>query len=203
MDERIVRKSEAQGASGINRALLLTAALALLIMANFKIGWSVSVDGRALAGVYAPKALRMAIESAEAAASEILGTDVNLRTAVRMRPRVTMWDCSYDTFAVERALLDGASGITRRCAVRVDGEFIGWALEQSEFVELLESLVAEKCSTYTVSAGFTKTITAKYSYAPESAPCDLMEITRMIRDMDIVEVVNIQPVDASPDGIAW
>ena len=201
MDERISRREESRSAPAINKALLTVVSLTLLFMANFKIGWSVSVDGRSLGGVYAPGALDTAVESAEAAASEILGTDVSLRDAVRVRPRIIVRDYSRDTLAIERALLDGAPGIIRRCAVRVDGEFIGWAAEQSEFAEMLESLITEKCGPYTVSAGFTKTITAKYSYAPESAPCNSMEMTRLIRDMDIVEVINEEPAETSPDGI--
>ena len=219
MDERLARKGERRKLSGINlrrkdgqrkfpeinKVILLTLSVVLLFAANFRFGFSVSVAGKKLAGVYAPKELLAAVNAAEAAACEITGNELNLRDSFEIMPRLTMGEYSPDKLAIERALLDSAPGIKRLCAVRVDGEFLGWVMEQSEFAEILGSLLAERCTGHTVSAGFTKKITAQYSYAPSDVPYSAMEISRIIRDMDIIQVIDLaeDAAQVSSDGIIW
>ena len=206
MDERITRTRPAKKSPRISRTVLITASVALLFIANFRFGFFVTVGGRELAGVYSPRMLLTAVDSAEAAAAEILGESVSLRSLFEVRPQIITGDYSLDTLALERSLLDNTPGITRMCAVRVDGEFIGWVREQSEFGDLLDSLLGEKCTIYTVSAGFTKKITAQYSYASAALPADALELSRKIREMDIIQVVDIVPQipdGGLPPGVIW
>ena len=203
MDERLAGKGMAKKLPRISKAFLIMLSLTLLLAANFRFGFSVSVAGKELAGVYAPRQLLMALDAAEAAAREITGKDLNIRDSLSVRPRLTMEEYLPDRLVVERALLDNAPGIIKLCEVRVDGEFVGWVLEQSEFAEILGSLVEERCSAKTIFAGFTKTITVQDSYAPSSAPYSVMEVSRKIRNMNIIQIIDMDEdaLAASADGI--
>ena len=178
----------------IKLALLMVSAL-LLFAANFNIGFRVTVGDWVSTGIYSPRALASAVEKAEALASDILCRNTSLRDAFSVSLRVTPNNYARDTRVLERTLLETAPGIVQICAVRVNGELVGWVSDASELGEVLDVIIGEKVCPETISAGFEQRITAEYSYAPADMETDITTMSKLLRECTTVQVVNMEPDD--------
>ena len=106
------------------RALILLLASLLLIGANLRPVYRVSVDGERLKGLYEPETLRTALEAANRAAEEIARGEAQL-PAVGTRRLLRLRRGSGGEEALVKALLDGCGGVAAGEGVWVNGESLG------------------------------------------------------------------------------
>jgi hypothetical protein len=188
VNARIIRERRGSGA-----ALLLCLSALLLFLSILRPGLSVTVGGETLPGVYRLSDVLRSAQAVRAAASELLCEDVEVGNIWAVHPRLCAGGYQTDTRALQRALLDQIPGIAYLCGVKVDGELIGWVYDPSALGEVLDAMLAEQVTPDTVQAYFAQEVTMEYSYAPEAAAYDMMEVSAALRDCLAVEVVRIAP----------
>lgn len=189
--EKAQRKILWGGSRLVLRPGLLFVSVLSLFLAVFRPGLTVTVGEQKLPGVYSPTAVWSCLRAAEAAAWEITGDTLDLSGAVSVTPGLGVGGLSRDTRTLERLLLESAPGVKKLWAVRLDGEFLGWAADPSVLGELTEAFLAENSGPDTASAGFGQKLTAKTSYVRAETAADRMALSGRLREAVRVETESL------------
>ncbi|MGI5936812.1 MAG: hypothetical protein ACOX7I_08435 [Oscillospiraceae bacterium] len=200
MNGRVLLLSQKRFSITLPKLTMLFLSLLLFFLSTFRPGFSVTAGNWSSEEVYSPWQLLQAVSRAEALAEEILMEDVSLKGCYKLSLKFTALGYSRNTRSLTRALLEQVPGIARLCAVKVDGNFVGWLSDPSQLGEILDVILAENSGPATISAGFKQKITAEYSYAPADALTDISAVSAAIRNMCTVEVVSLNPDGSIP---AW
>ncbi len=118
------------GTALLGLSLLLTAA------ANVHPGYTVTIEGEALAGTYSPGAVRLGEYVAALAAEEITAKDAQA-PEYRRRLRLSLAPPQEESASVADALLRAAPGVAEGCAVRANGVTLGFAESGGVYLERL------------------------------------------------------------------
>lgn len=115
---------------------LLAASLLLTAAANLHPGYAMTVGGVTLKEAYSPDAVRRGERAASLAAEEITAKDAQSPVYVR-RLRLSLAPPMEESAEVTDALLRATPGVAEGCAVRADGEILGFAESGSVYLERL------------------------------------------------------------------
>ncbi len=115
---------------------LLVLSLVLMAAANLHIGYAVTVGGETLTGVYSPGTLSLGEYVAACAAEEITAGEVQTPVYAQ-HLRLSLALPRGESAALTDALLRATPGVAEGCAVRADGETLGFAESGSVYLERL------------------------------------------------------------------
>lgn len=172
----------------LRKLLLSLFAAALLLAANLRVAYCVSVGEETLPGVFTAAQLETGRAAAAAAAEEIARGEAGLPAAAAV-PVLTLGPGDGDETGLACALLDETAGVSRGWTVLVNDAPAGLVGDPTALGEVLEAIVAEGAVYGAVTAGFSDEIALRGVYIPEGQEDDLMAVARAIRDM--TEVVSV------------
>ena len=162
------------------KTILAFLSAALLLSANVRVVYHVSVAGETLPGSFSAGMLERCETAARAAAAEITQTDGTAAEYAK-RAAITLASPDGDVNALTCALLENAGGVGTAWAVRVGEADMGNVNDPSAFGEVLESILAENAVPGAVGAEFTENINLRRVFVPEESDYDLMAMARAVR----------------------
>jgi hypothetical protein len=162
------------------KVLLSVFSAALLLTANLRVVYSVSVGGEELPGIYSAAQLDSAEEAARAAAEEI-SRSTSVAAECKRSAKITLSSPDGDTIELSRALLSSTDGVDSAWSVIVGGSDVGVVSDPSALDEVLDTILAEGAIPEAVTADFTEEITLRRTFVPEGRDYDLMALARSVR----------------------
>ena len=147
--------------------------LALTLSAIFSssmICYAVSVDGTDLGQVSSRTELMDAIEAAETAASDLLGTECSIAPSVTVT--ADLGSASGDARTLTDMLLSTVDGIVEGYAITVNGTPVGTLDSQNELNAILSNILDAYSDEYTISASFAQEVAVEYTFISEDLEND-------------------------------
>lgn len=153
---------------------------ALLLAANLRIVYHVSVAGEALPGSFSAGMLESCENAARAAAEEIARTGGDAAEYEKSAV-ITLAPPDGNALELTYALLENSGGVGTAWAVRVGEIDMGNVNDPSALGEVLESILAGGAVQGAVAAELTEKIDLRRVFVPEGSDYDLMAMARRVR----------------------
>ncbi len=163
-------------------------ALALLLAANLRVVYGVSVGGKALDGSYSAGQLDAGGAAAAAAANEITRGEAG-RPDMETRARLTLRTADGDTTELSKALLGSVDGVEQAWDVTVDGNRAGLCSDPSALGEAMETILANRSVPQAIAVEFKEEVSLRPVFTYSGAADDLMQVSRNLGAM--TEVVSV------------
>lgn len=173
----------------IGKFILAVFSAALLLAANLRIVYAVSVSGEALPGTFSAAQLEAGATAAGAAAEEIIRDGGGDISGYAKRPKMTLSPPDGVTSELASALLRNTDGVATAWKVSVGGSEVGNVNDPTALGEVLEAILAEGAVQEAVAAGFANEITLRSVFVPEGSHYDLMALARALRG--VTEVMSV------------
>ncbi|NCB50354.1 MAG: hypothetical protein EOM54_00540 [Clostridia bacterium] len=165
------------------KTILALLSVALLLAANLRVVYHVSVAGEEVPGSFSADMLESCENAARAAAEEITmtGGETSGCEGYDKSALITLSAPDGDGPALTRSLLENAGGVETAWAVSVGGTGLGNVNDPSALGEVMESILADGAVHGAVAAEFTEKIDLRRVFVPEGSEYDLMAMARAIR----------------------
>ena len=147
--------------------------VALVVGTVYTPSYVVSVDGVTLGVVSEPEVFEGAMERVEARASDILGYDYTLDSAVAYDFALTEKDKLSNVGDFETYLFDQIGEVMKSYVLKVNGEFIGAAGDEAALTAMLDAIKAPYVNENTTSADFVESVSISRQYTPSDVEQDL------------------------------
>ena len=147
--------------------------VALVVGTVYTPSYVVSVDGVTLGVVSEPEVFEGAMERVEARASDILGYDYTLDSAVAYDFALTEKDKLSNVGDFETYLFDQIGEVMKSYVLKVNGEFIGAAGDEASLTAMLDAIKAPYVNENTTSADFVESVSISRQYTPSDVEQDL------------------------------
>lgn len=165
----------------ISKITLLCISGILLFVSFFRVGYSFGVNGVYTDGIYSRKDIEACVKYTETIVSDIMGETTSLKHLYRKKWGIVRRDVPQNIKSVQLLMLDAVPGMTRACAVKIDGTLIGWVSDASTLGEVTNCLLGERAKPETRSLKFMQEITGQVSYAREDDIMDILTLSAMLR----------------------
>ena len=143
-------------------------------------GYSVSVDGVALGTVQNPQVFERVVDRVETRASNILGYEYTLDNEISYEPALIQRDQVSPISGFETYLLDQIGEVMKTYVLKVDGEIIGTADDQSQLEALLEEISAPYVTEFTTQTSFLSNVTISLEYTASDELQDLGQMKEIL-----------------------
>ena len=147
--------------------------VALVVGTVYTPSYVVSVDGVTLGVVSDPEVFEGAMERVEARASDILGYDYTLDNAVTYDFALTEKDKLSNVGDFETYLFDQIGEVMKSYVLKVNGQFIGAAQDETSLTAMLDAIKAPYVNENTTSADFVESVSISRQYTPSDVEQDL------------------------------
>ena len=147
--------------------------VALVVGTVYTPSYVVSVDGVTLGVVSEPEVFEGAMERVEERASDILGYDYTLDSAVAYDFALTEKDKLSNVGDFETYLFDQIGEVMKSYVLKVNGEFIGAAGDEAALTAMLDAIKAPYVNESTTSADFVESVSISRQYTPSDVEQDL------------------------------
>ncbi|MEQ2444417.1 M23 family metallopeptidase [Pseudoflavonifractor intestinihominis] len=147
--------------------------VALVVGTVYTPSYVVSVDGVTLGVVSDPEVFEGAMERVEARASDILGYDYTLDNAVTYDFALTEKDKLSNVGDFETYLFDQIGEVMKSYVLKVNGQFIGAAQDETSLTAMLDAIKAPYVNENTTSAEFVESVSISRQYTPSDVEQDL------------------------------
>jgi hypothetical protein len=174
----------------ISKSIAAVLAAAVLLAANLRIVYTVSVTGEQLPSTFSAVQLEAGEAAARAAAEEIVQTGEDTAADYDRRPSLALSPPDGDPVTLARALIQNTTGVDTAWQVYVGGSNAGIVGDPTALGEVLEAILASGASDEAVSAEFADAITLRRVFVPEGREYDLMAVARAVRSMTAVMSVT-------------
>lgn len=171
------------------KAVLASLSLLLLAASNLHLCCRVSVDGRRLEGLYAPRQVDRAASAAAWAAAEILGESPDL-PELRRRTALSFRAPAGDVTELTDALLTGVPGVVLAETATVNGVRLGTVADGSELRTRLDRFINGQMPTMAVSGGISGKLQLTSCYSRRDLTVNVDDMVLLITGMAPVVYVD-------------
>ncbi len=149
---------------------------ALVLTTVYTPSYQVTVDGITLGAVKEPAVYEEAVSRVEARASRILGYGYTVEHDVSYQFAYTEKDALTPEAKIETYLFDRVGEVMKSYVLRVNGTFIGAAVEESGLTAMLDAIKAPFVNENTSSAAFVEDVSIVREYTPSDIEQDLAKM---------------------------
>ncbi|HWS42179.1 MAG TPA: M23 family metallopeptidase [Pseudoflavonifractor sp.] len=153
---------------------------ALVLTTVYTPSYQVTVDGMALGAVKEPAVYEEAVSRVEARASRILGYDYTVEHDVTYEFAFTEKDALTPEPSIESYLFDHVGEVMKTYVLRVNGAFIGAAVDESSLTAMLDAIKAPYMNENTASSAFVEDVSIVREYTPSDIEQNL---TKMVETL--------------------
>ncbi len=164
-------------------AFLLTSAAigaALVAATVYAPGYVVTVDGVALGTVTDPQVYEDATDRVEERASKILGYPYTIEHEVTYDFALTEKDAFSPISTFETYLFDQVGEVMKSYVLKVNGQFIGAAADESQLTAILDAIKAPYLTENTASSDFLEDVTVTREYTPSNVEQDVEDMSAIL-----------------------
>ncbi len=154
-------------------AVAAVVGVAAVVSTVYTPSYAVTMDGVPLGVVRNPQVFEEVVDRVEARAESILGRGYVLEGEPAFDFALSERGELTDVREIEEYLFHQIDEIMSSYVLKVDGQFIGAALEESSLEELLKEVKAPYVTENTVSSDFTSRVTVFQEYTPTDVNLDL------------------------------
>lgn len=153
---------------------------ALVLTTVYTPSYELTIDGAVVGAVKAPAVYEDAVSQVETRASRILGYEYTVEHDVDYQFAFTEKDALTPESKIETYLFDQVGEVMKTYVLRVNGEFIGAAVDESSLTTMLDTIKAPYENANTTSADFLENVSIVREYTPSDINQDISKMTEAL-----------------------
>lgn len=184
--DRVLHRADAFSAGhGVLGPVVFLAASAaigatLILTTVYTPSYTVAVDGVEVGTVREKSVYEAAQERVEDRASDILGYNYTLDHTVTYNFAFTEKDAITPVSRFETYLFDQVGEVMKTYVLKVDGQFIGAAVDEVQITAMLDAIKAPYENANTTAAAFLEDVVITREYTPSNVEQDLAKMTGVL-----------------------
>ena len=146
-----------------------------------------TVDGEELGIVSSESDVETMVAHVESRASDILGESYNYDADIQLTPAITSSDGFDDMGEMEDTMFVSVGALVEACAIKVNGELLGYAPTQEAMEEMLERVAQPYFTDYTTGYEFVEDVELCSVELPSNTEYDLESIYEQLTTFTVEE----------------
>ena len=146
-----------------------------------------TVDGEELGIVSSESDVETMVAHVESRASDILGESYNYDADIQLTPAITSSDGFDDMGEMEDTMFVSVGALVEACAIKVNGELLGYAPTQEAMEEMLERVAQPYFTDYTTGYEFVEDVELYSVELPSNTEYDLESIYELLTTFTVEE----------------